>query len=162
MGKRILFVLAAFTCAVALTAGTAGADAGKRSLIVFTVQNIGDASAACPGSLFGLSFEMVLGRAKLGTGLSCVRSVEGCATAGCRQTINTTFTLTFARGTLTAPMVLEELFLTDTLVLTRDRGSISSGTGAFASATGSINCVGTIRFTATAPIPKVACLVRIH
>ena len=162
MGKRILFVLAGLTCALALTAGTGGADNGKPSLIVFTVQNIGDASSACPGSLFGLSFDMVLGRATLGKGLSCVRSVEGCDTAGCRQTINTTFTLDFGRGTLTAPMVLKEFWLTDTTVLTRDRGNISSGTGAFAGARGSVNCVGTIRFTAAAPIPNIVCFVRIN
>ena len=162
MGKRILYVFAGLTCAVALTAGTAGAHDGKPSLIVFTVQNIGDGTSACPqGSLFGLSFDMVLGRAQLGTGLSCVRSVEGCGTAGCRQTINTTFTLDFLRGTLTAPMVLNELWLTDSKVFTRDHGTISSGTGAFAGAKGSIDCVGTIQFTATAPIPKLVCLVRL-
>ena len=161
MSKRILVVFAALTCAAAVTAGTADADNGRRSLIVFTVQNIGDANAACPGSLFGLSFDMAVGRNKLGTGRSCVRSVEGCNTAGCRQTIDTTFTLTFARGTLTAPMVLKERFLTDTLVLTRDRGSISAGTGAFVGAEGTINCIGTLRFTTTPPTPKIVCLVRI-
>ena len=161
MATRALCVLAAFACVLALTAGAAGAAGGKRSVIVFTVQNLGDGSTACPGSLFGLSFDMTLGRATLGSGLSCVSAVEGCQTAGCRSTITTTFTLDFARGTLTVPAVLDELWLTDTRVLTRDHGSISSGTGDFAGASGSLNCVGTIQFTATATIPRLVCVVRI-
>jgi hypothetical protein len=161
MGRRVLCVLAGFVCAFALTAGTAGAAGGKPSVIVFTVQNLGDGSPACPGSLFGLSFDMVLGRTTLGTGVSCVSTVEGCQSAGCRSTITTTFKLDFTRGTLTVPAVLNELWLTDTTVFTRDHGSISSGTGDFAGASGSLNCVGTIRFTATATIPRLVCVVRI-
>jgi hypothetical protein len=157
-----VILIAGLGCVAALSAGTAAAASSARpSLIVFTVQNLGDASASCPGSLFGLSFDMQLGRATLGTGLSCVRSVEGCQMAGCKQTIGTTFTLDFRRGTLTIPTVLHETWLTDAKVFTRDSGTVSSGTGVFAGASGTLNCVGTIDFTTTATLPRLVCLVRL-
>ena len=164
MGKKLLVVAAAVVCALGLAAGTSTAAGGKPSLIVFSVENLGDGSPACPsGSLFGLSFDLAGHQSLLGKGLSCVSSVEGCGTAGCHQTIKTTFTLDFfGRGKLTAPMVLSEFYLTDTLVLTRDHGTISAGTGQFAGARGTIDCVGTIRFTPMGPIPKIVCIVQLR
>jgi hypothetical protein len=164
MGKRkILCVVIGLACVLALTAGTARAQDGRTSVIVFTVQNLGDASADCPGSLFGLSFDMVSLRGSLlGKGVSCVQSLEGCQFAtGCRDTVDATFTLAFGRGSLTAPVVLNETWLTDTTVLQIDRGTVISGTGDFAGATGSIICAGTVQFTATGVIPRLVCAVRV-
>ena len=58
MRRKILSAVAGLASVLALTAGTAHARVNKPSLIVFTVQNLGDGSPACQGSLFGLSFDM--------------------------------------------------------------------------------------------------------
>lgn len=161
--RKIISVVVGIACALALTAGTASASDRKPSVIVFTVQNLGDASATCPGSLFGLSFDMVSPAGPLlGTGVSCVRSLEGCQfAAGCQDTVHATFTLAFERGSLTAPVVLSERWLTDTTVLQIDRGTVTSGTGDFAGVEGRLFCAGTVRFTPTAVIPSLLCVVHI-
>jgi hypothetical protein len=157
---------------VALLAGLAGsADArvenGNRQpkVLVFTVQNLGTASCPAPPFLFGLSFDMASpAGGQLGSGVSCVQSVdppEGCASAGCRDTVHAIFTLSFRGGTLTAAMVLHEKHLTDATVLQVDHGTITSGTGDFAGARGSIGCAGTVTFTPTSVIPKLACVVHV-
>jgi hypothetical protein len=165
MSKKILCVVVGLACALALTAGTARAHDGRQPTIVFSVQNLGDASAACPGSLFGLSFDIVSpGRSLLGSGVSCVQSLEGCQfAAGCHDTVGATFTLDLpGRGSLTAPVVLRETWLTDTTVLQLDHGTITSATGDFAGAGGSINCVGTVQFTDTEVIPRLVCVVGVN
>jgi hypothetical protein len=58
-------------------------------------------------------------------------------------------------------MVLKEVWPTDTFVRQRARGRISSGTGAFAGARGSIKCRGHIEFTETAVIPDLSCTIRV-
>jgi hypothetical protein len=98
----------------------------------------------------------------LGTGVSCVQSVEGCQfAAGCEDTVEAMFTLTFQRGSLTAPVVLSERWLTDTKVRQIDRGTVTSGTGDFAGAEGRLFCAGTLQFTPTGLIPRLLCVVRI-
>ncbi len=170
MSTRILRFLVALTFALALSAGTANAHHGKPTVIVFTVQSIG--FTTCPDSDsdpdsepdFGLSFPMTSpGGSLLGQGVSCLRSFEGCQfQAGCRNTIHATFTLDFGRGSLTAPVVLDERWLTDTTVLQLTSGAISSGTGDFAGADGSILCAGIVRFTETDLIPRIVCVVRLN
>jgi hypothetical protein len=163
MRRKILSAVAGLASVLALTAGTAHARVNKPYLIVFTVQNLGDGSPACQGSLFGLSFDMASpGGDPIGSGLSCVQSLEGCQFApGCHDTVDATFTLSLRRGTLTAPVVLNETWLTDTTVLQLDRGPITSGTGDFAGAAGSIHCAGVLRFTDTDVIPSLVCIVRV-
>ena len=163
MSRNIHIAIAALACVLTLTAGTARAHGNKPSLIVFTVQNLGDGSAACQGSLFGLTFDMASpGGGPLGSGLSCVQSLEGCQfAAGCHDTVDATFTLGLRRGTVTAPVVLNETWLTDTTVLQLDHGTITSGTGDFAGAAGSIHCAGTLRFTDMDVIPSLVCIVRL-
>ena len=51
----------------------------------------------------------------------------------------TTFTLDLARGSLTAPMTLHELWPTPSSFLQQGSGTVSAGTGAYASATGHID-----------------------
>lgn len=162
MSKKILYLVVGLACVLALSAGTARADGGH-STIVFSVQNLGDASASCPDSLFGLSFDMVAPAGSLlGSGVSCVQSLEGCQfAAGCHDTVHADFTLDFARGSLTAPVVLDETWLTDTTVLQLDHGTITSGTGDFAGASGSIDCAGTLRFTDTGLEPRLLCVVHL-
>jgi hypothetical protein len=160
--QKIVRVLVGVVCALVMTVGAASAS--NPSAIVFNVQNLGDASAACPGSLFGLSFDMVSPQGPLlGNGVSCVRSVEGCQfAAGCHDTVDATFALDFGRGSLSAQVILNETWLTDTKVLQIDQGTVSVGTGDFAGAQGSLRCVGTLQFTATDVIPKLVCLLRLN
>lgn len=161
MRKKIIPVLVGLACVLALSVGSAGAHNSRPSLIVFSIQNLGDGSASCPA--FGLSFDMVsLRGAQLGSGVSCVDpSAEGCefGDVGCRDTFGATFTLTFARGSLTAPVVVKEAWLPETTVLQVDHGRIDAGTGDFAGARGSIDCAGTVRFTETGSIPRLVCVV---
>jgi hypothetical protein len=155
---------------VALLAGLAGsADArvenGNRQpkVLVFTVQNVVPFAESCAPE-FGFAFDMASpGGGQLGSGVSCVHSIEppDCASAGCRDVVHATFTLTLRGGTLTAPMVLHEKWLTDTTVLQIDHGTITSGTADFAGAGGSIGCAGTLTFTPTSLIPKIACVVHV-
>jgi hypothetical protein len=151
MSKKALHLLVGVVCAVALTAGSAQANGGDRSTIVFSVQNVNDASAACRDAWFGLSFDMVSpDGAPLGTGLSCVHSIdEGCVpfVAECRQIVRATFTLDFGRGSITAPMKLREILHTEASFTQRGTGRIAGGTGDFAHARGRVKGGGTAAFT---------------
>jgi hypothetical protein len=168
MRKRKLFCAGVgIVLALALSGGAATANGARSQGVVFGVQNLGGASAECPDALFGLSFDMVSPRgALLGRGVSCVHFFEprdGCAfgAVGCRDAVHATFTLEFANGSLTAPIVLHERWLTESRVLQIDRGTVSSGTGQFSGASGSIFCAGTIHFTATDSIPRIICAVHL-
>ena len=102
--------------------------------------------------LFRIPFDMAsLGGKPLGTGQSCVHSIVGCdpLVPFCHQTVDATFTLAFARGTVTAPMTLHEVLPTESLTLQRGKGRISSGTGAYARARGSVEGGGFLEFTET-------------
>ena len=85
-----------------------------------------------------------LGGKPLGTGQSCVHSIVGCdpLVPFCHQTVDATFTLAFARGTVTAPMTLHEVLPTESLTSSEARAA-SPGTGAYARARGSVEGGGT-------------------
>jgi hypothetical protein len=162
MSKKIVCFLAVIACTVAAFAAPAHARRAAPPVIVFGIQNVGDGTAACPGAFFGLSFDLQAPSGSLlGTGVSCVHSLPECQTAGCRETIHATFTLRFGNGSPVAPVVLDESWVTDSLVVQRTTGRIATGTGAFAGARCTLNCVGTIRFTDTGVIPKLVCIVRL-
>jgi hypothetical protein len=149
MSRKIICVLVGLASAFALTAGAARADDDERSRIVFGVENVADASAACGDALFGLSFDIVSRRGVLlGSGRTCVHSFDGCSfAAGCRATLRATFTLDFARGSLTAAVVLREVWPTDFSFIQRGRGRITGGTGTFEDARGRVKGGGTGVFT---------------
>lgn len=164
MSTKTLYVLAALACALALTAGSAQANGGDGSTIVFGVQNVGDASAACPGAWFGLSFDMVSpDGGLLGTGRTCVESIVGCFpfVVGCEQTVRATFILDFAGGSLTVPMRLHELFVTDSSLTQRGMGRIAAGTGDFADARGRLKGGGTATFTEQGVVADLVYVVRL-
>ncbi len=108
---------------------------------------------SCAGDdQFGLAFDMVApGGATLGAGQSCVHSTVGCQPFRpfCHQTVDATFTLGFASGSVIARMTLRELLPSESLVLQRGKGSITSGTGAFAGARGTVEGGGVVEFTDT-------------
>jgi hypothetical protein len=135
----------------ALAPAAVQADGGDRSTIAFRVQNPGDATASCsPQDLFGISFDMVsLAGAPLGSGRSCVHSIDGCFpfVPFCRQTVRATFTLDFAHGSLTAPMILREILPTEASFIQRGKGKIAAGTGEFAGARGRVKGGGAGAFT---------------
>jgi hypothetical protein len=143
---KILCTIAALACGLALAA--APAHASDRT-IPFEVR-LADRTVTCADPLdLPLPFDMVsLGGKPLGTGTSCVHSPVFC-TPACRQTVDATWTLEFARGSLTVPMTLHELHPNDSLILQQGKGSIASGTGAFARARGSVAGGGYLEFTAT-------------
>jgi hypothetical protein len=123
--------------------------------------------AACESEHGAITFDMAgLGGAPLGQGSSCIQVPSECPffppLPGCRGTVHATFTLTLAGGTLTAPVVLHELWLTESTILQLTTGSVTSGTGAFAGLTGSLGCAGTLRFTETDLIPRIVCVVRLR
>lgn len=162
MKRKITSVLVGLACAVALAAGSAQADddSADRKIVV-AVEEIGflEPTDACE---FGtITFALVpRGNGLSGSGASCIHEIDGCSfAAGCRATVFADFTFTFPQGSLTAPMVLKEVWPTDTFVRQRARGRISSGTGVFAGARGSIRCRGTIDFGVGVD-PDVVCTVR--
>jgi hypothetical protein len=155
--KSVVCAVVGIASLLALAARTAEASERPSSVIVFTVANLGPADC-------GLSFDMVSpAGALLGRGVSCIHSIEppDCSSAGCRDTVDATFTLPFADGSVTAPILLNEHWLSDSSVLQVDRGTVTSGTGAFAGTTGTIFCAGTVQFTATAVITKITCVVHL-
>jgi hypothetical protein len=156
--QKLIGLVVAIACALVLTAGTAGAQ-GKPQVIVFTVENF-----AFVGECPTFSFDLVSpSGGPVGSGVSCVLSFGECpfGAVGCRDVVDTLFTLDLGRGTLTLPVELEESWLTTTTVLQIDRGTITTGTGDFAGAGGSLFCAGTVSFSDTAIIPNLVCVLRI-
>src|SRR5262245_45539828 len=143
-------VVAMFALAAVGAVLPGGAGATPASKIVFSVQNVGDAGAACGG--FGLSFDMVSPAGSLlGRGRSCIGSFEGCDPSvafrpGCHATIGVTFVLDFADGSLTAPMTLREVYPDPVTVRQHGEGHVSDGSGGFAGARGVVEGGGTLVF----------------
>jgi hypothetical protein len=162
MGKSVVLAVMAVLAGVASSAASAGAREAQRQVVAFSVQNLGDASAACPDALFGLSFDMVgPDGSTLGSGRSCVRSQTGCEfAAGCKARVRATFVLDLACGSITARVTLRETWPTDSLLIQRAEGSIVSGTGALAGARGSLEGAGVVQFSDTGATPLLVYLVR--
>jgi hypothetical protein len=159
---KALAVITALAALLALAAGSARASGHDHTKTVYAIENIGFElpSAAC--ELGVITFSLVgPGGAQAGTGASCIHDIVGCSfLAGCRDTVFADFTFAFPNGSVTAPVELDEVWETDTFVTQRAKGKISSGTGAYAGAKGSIKCAGSIEFTATALDPDLACTLR--
>jgi hypothetical protein len=151
---KILALVVILAGAATLAVAASGAPP-RAFTITFTVQNVGDGSAACPPGVFGLSFDMAApSGALLGTGVSCILSTEGCDpfvqfVPGCHRFADARFDLHFAGGTLVAPLRLFELFPTPLSFVQVGVGRIVGGTGAFAGARGIVEGGGTGAFTET-------------
>jgi hypothetical protein len=152
MNGKVISILAALACMLALTAGAAQARPVEATKIVFEVENFGDGSAQCPGALFGLSFNMVSpGGTLLGAGVSCISAVAGCDPSsawrpGCQATLDATFVLDLADGSITAPVRLHEEYPNPTAVRQQGVGKVAGGTGAYAGAAGTVDGGGTVDF----------------
>jgi hypothetical protein len=147
---KILHAAVAIVCTLALTAGPAYATGEHRTTVVMDLVPSGDASASCPGSLFGLAFDLTSPAGEsLGTGRSCVAAIDGCDPfrPRCHQQVTATFTLDLARGSLTVPMRLHEILPTEDSFLQRGHGTVADGTGAYSRATGHLAGGGGGRFT---------------
>jgi hypothetical protein len=160
---KVFAIVLGLLVALAPAAGSAQAkpDNGHRK-IVAEVEEIGFELPTPTCELGMITFSLVAPEGgSLGTGVSCIHSIVGCSfAAGCRATAFVDFTLTFPQGSVTAPVVIDEVWPTDTTVAQRAKGTITSGTGAFAGAKGSIKCNGGLEFTDTAVIPDLLCTVR--
>lgn len=138
MTKKILGTAITAACALALVAGPA--QASGRSTIAFTLAP-NQAMVSCPaGAAFGFGLDVAsLAGKPLGTGRTCVESIAGGCdpfVPYCRQTVRATLTLDLARGSLTVPVKLFELWPTPSSFFQLGSGEVSGGTGAYAAAKG--------------------------
>ena len=150
MSTKILRTVILAVCAAALMAAPTYASGGQRSTVVMNVVPSGDASAACPGSLFGLAFDLTSPSGKaLGTGRSCVASIVGCDPfrPRCHQTVHATLTFDLARGSVTVPSTLLEVLPDESSFVQFGHGTVAGGTGAYARASGRLDGGGAGRFT---------------
>lgn len=160
---KVVAIILGLLVALAAAAGSAQAKPDNGHLkIVAEVEEIGFELPTPTCELGIITFSLVSPNGgALGTGVSCIHSIVGCSfAAGCRATAFADFILTFPQGSVTAPMVIAEVWPTDTTVAQHAKGKITSGTGAFAGAKGSIKCNGGLEFTETAVIPDLRCIVR--
>ena len=140
---KTLLTIAALTFGLALAAAPAQA---RDRTILFEVKPVDRAVTCAEADLFGLAFDMVsLGGASLGAGQSCVHSSVGCDPFRpfCHQTVDATFTLGFASGSVIARMTLREVLPSESLVVQRGKGTITSG------ARGTVEGGGVVEFTDT-------------
>ena len=141
MTKRILAVAIAAACAVALTAGPAHAGDGGRTTIVFGLEPDLAGPTSCPASLFGFALRIAsLKRSPLGTGQTCIDTIDGCEpfAASCRRTVRATLTLDLVRGSLTVPIKLLEVLPTESSFIQLGSGKVTAGSGAYAVAKGRV------------------------
>ena len=139
MTKKILTAAIAAACAVALTAGAAEAgDSGRTTIAMSLVPDFA-VPVSCPDPEFGFALGVFsLGGRALGTGRTCIASIDGCDpfVAFCRRTVGATITLDLVRGSLTVPTKLLELLPTESSFIQAGRGEVRAGTGAYAAAKG--------------------------
>jgi hypothetical protein len=139
MRKKILGTAITAACALALVAGPAQASGGHHSTIAFTLKPDLAAPVSCPDASFGFGLDIgSLAGKPLGTGRSCIASIDGCDPFApyCRQTVHATLTLDLARGSLTVPVKLLEVLPTLSSFFQLGSGEVSGGTGAYAAARG--------------------------
>jgi hypothetical protein len=138
MTKKILAVVA---LAMAVAAVPAQASGGSRTTLTVSLVPNFALPVSCPDTQFGFGLDVssLAGR-RLGTGQTCIASPDGCDpfVAYCRQTVRSTLTLDLARGSLTVPLRLLEIRPTENSFIQLGAGRVSSGTGAYASATGRV------------------------
>jgi hypothetical protein len=150
MSTKIIRTVIAAVCAVALMAAPAYASGGQRSTVVMNLVPSGDASAACPGSVFGLAFDLTSPSGKrLGTGRSCIASIDGCDPfqPRCHQTVRATLTFDLAHGSVTVRATLLEVLPDESSFVQLGHGTVAGGTGAYGRATGRLDGGGAGRFT---------------
>lgn len=141
MTKKILAAAIAAACAVALTAGPAHAGDGGRTTIVFSLEPNLVAPTSCADSLFGFALRIAsLKGSPLGTGQTCIDTIDGCEPFApfCRRTVHATLTLDLARGSLTVPMKLLEVLPTESSFIQLGSGMVTAGSGAYAVAKGRV------------------------
>jgi hypothetical protein len=146
--RRLMIALVIALC-VSASAGTAQAHQPKH-VIEFGFTNFGFAEdPACPGGLITFSVLSLSGEA-LGSGTSCVQSINGCEpfAVGCKQNVHAILTFTFSEGSVTVDTTLKERFISETALEQRARGQVTSGTGAYAGASGRLHGEGTLDFLA--------------
>jgi hypothetical protein len=144
----VAFVLAFVVSAIAV--GAAQAHNPSKHVIEFGFTNFGFAEdPACPGGL--ISFDMLsLTGEPLGSGTSCVQSIEGCDpfVIGCKQKLRAILTFMFSEGSVTVDATLRERFISDAALEQRARGKVTSGTGVYADTRGRLRGEGTLDFLA--------------
>lgn len=148
--KNLLAAAIAAVCAVALTAGPAHAGDGGRTTLALDLKPNPFVEVSCPeGSLFGFALDVAsLAGRPLGTGRTCVASIDGCDpfVAFCLQRVRATLTLDLERGSLTVPIKLLEVWPTENSFIQVGSGKVRAGTDAYAAAKGRVEGGGSGSF----------------
>jgi hypothetical protein len=135
MSKRILAAVAAAVALIALPAAPAAASQDSRTTDVVNLAPDLLTPVSCPdGALFGFALNISsLEGVPLGTGTTCVASIEGCDpfVVNCRRTVHATLELGLQRGSLTAAVVLVEVLPTESSFIQFGHGKVVSGTGRY-------------------------------
>jgi hypothetical protein len=146
-GLMILLIVAA---ALAGTPAAARTDHDPQRIVV-GIPSVGFGGAE--GCLFVLEFPLVSrAGAQVGEGMGCITAFAASecpdgAVPGCRETVLSTLTFDFAgRGSLTAPSTFEQIWLSESSVAFSSKGRITSATGEFSGAKGTLKGRGTIDF----------------
>ncbi len=145
MTRKILVVALAVASMIALQIAPAQAsgrpvDRHRTTIVVELAPNL-SVPVDCPDALFGFALDVSsVGGTPVGTGRTCVRSLEGCDpfVASCHRTVHATMTLDLRRGALIADLTLCEILPTENSFIQFARGAITGGTGAYATANGRI------------------------
>jgi hypothetical protein len=141
MTKKILAAAIAAVCAVALTAGAANAGSGGRTTIAMSLVPDFAVPVSCPEPQFGFALRIAsLKGSPLGTGQTCIDTIDGCEPFApfCRRTVRATLTLDLARGSLTVPVKLLEVLPTESSFIQLGSGKVAAGSGAYAVAKGRV------------------------
>jgi hypothetical protein len=146
MTRRILVTALAVASLIALPAAPAGAVNGAldrhRTTMVVDLEPDLFAPVSCPSSaLFGFVVNVSSpGGRRVGTGSTCVESLQGCDpfAAFCHRIVHTTLTLDLRRGSLVAALVLFEILPTESSFIQFGHGTVTGGSDGFATARGRV------------------------
>ena len=150
---RVLSIITGLACLLAL--GAAATAAAANTTIVTKIANLqfGATIEACD-PFAGITFDLESpAGTQIGQGTGCITGdVSECPDGpvpGCHETVYSTLTFTLnGRGTLVAPSTFQQVDLTNGLPF-RSTGAITSGTGEFVGAAGTVRGQGVIFFDGT-------------
>ena len=150
--KKLLTTLALAVSLAGAAAAAPPVTQNSDRTVRVAIQNVqfGNPTDACPAGTVAYTLLSLRG-VSAGDGTACIQSSTGCDPwqVGCRQVTQAIFTFNLPRGSVTAPLVLRERFLSETMVVQLGLGKISAGTGDYAQVHGSLEGGGIVNFNDT-------------
>ena len=145
MTRKILVTVLAVATMIALQAAPAHAvngtvDRHQTTIVVDLTPDL-SVPVSCPDAPFGFALDVSSpSGTTVGSGRTCVKSLEGCDpfVAFCHRTVHATMTLDLRRGSLIVDLFLLEVLPTEASFVQFGKGTVSGGTGDFATARGRI------------------------